>query len=68
MAKSKIETETVVDSEFVLDRETKGTFRYAEVLKNQGDRPPIGSLYITKPTFQGKPPGKIRVVVTAVEE
>ena len=54
--------------EFEMEKETKNTIRYAEVLKDDGMPPVVKTLYLQKWTFgKDKPPAKIKVVITAVK-
>lgn len=48
---------------FELDRETKGTFRFAEV----GDDPTVGTLYIRKSALNGKTITADTVVTVSIE-
>ena len=38
--------------EFEVEKETPGTFKFAEVLANEFDAPKIGTLYVKKPTLK----------------
>ena len=52
--------------QFVRDKETKGTFRYAE--KAAGGQPPkINTLYIQKWALPDPPPERITVTIEAPE-
>lgn len=47
---------------FSVDRETKGTFRYAE----EGDDPIVGTLYVRKPAYNKLGgPQRLKVVLSA---
>jgi len=41
-----------IDLTFAEERETKGTFRFAEVLADDLDEPKIGTLYVRKSTLR----------------
>ena len=50
-----------LELEFELERETKNTFRYAEV--TEGQPPVVGTIYIQKWKIGKNPPANIRVMV-----
>lgn len=54
-----------VQLEFTLERETKGTFRYAEKTAGEFDEPVVGTLYVRKSAFkaEGKVPQSLTVTV-----
>lgn len=49
-----------IEVEFAEEKETKGTFKFAEVLEGQLSEPLIGTLYVRKSTLKqlGWEPGK----------
>lgn len=57
MAASK----TVATLTFSHEKDTKGTYKYAE----DGDNPTVGSLYIRKDKVSGERPDKLKVVISA---
>lgn len=54
-----------VQLEFEVERETKGTIRYAEVKRGEFDEPVVGTLYVRKSAFkaEGKVPQRLTVTV-----
>ena len=46
---------TTINIEFKIDRETKGTFRFAEVVASQFEEPKVGILYLKKSLFKSAP-------------
>ncbi len=54
-----------ISAQFRLEKETKGTFRYAE--ETTGQPPKIGTLYIQKWALPTPPPDKITLTVEAPE-
>lgn len=55
----------MVESEFILQKETPGTYRYLEV--PQVDKPLLsGTFYLKKDVFPNKPL-KIRMIIKVVE-
>ena len=52
--------------EFEMEKETKNTIRYAEVLGDDGMPPAIKTLYLQKWIFgKENPPTKVKVVISA---
>ena len=52
--------------EFEMEKETKNTIRYAEVLGDDGMPPAIKTLYLQKWIFgKENPPAKVKVVISA---
>ena len=69
MSKSKssaavAESNTIVELDFVKEKETKGTFRYQEVKAEGAERPTVGSIYILKSAFANGAPEKLRVTIS----
>ncbi len=54
-----------LSAQFRLEKETKGTFRYAE--ETTGQPPKIGTLYIQKWALPTPPPDKITLTLEAPE-
>jgi len=52
--------------EFEYEKETKNTFRFQEVVAEEGEKI-IGSLYIQKSFFGGKQPEKVTVILKVEE-
>jgi hypothetical protein len=52
---------TIATLTFSHEKDTKGTYKYAE----DGDNPVVGSLYIRKDKVQGDRPDKLKVVISA---
>jgi len=53
--------------EFEMEKETKNTIRYAEVVTDDGMPPVVKTIYIQKWALKDKPPSKIKVVITEVK-
>jgi hypothetical protein len=52
----------LVTLDLVRDKETPGTFRFAEVVE-EGKTPVVGTVYLRKSELDGKAPSAIRVTV-----
>ena len=52
-----------LSAQFKLEKETKGTFRYAE--ETAGQPPKIGTLYIQKRALPTPPPNRITITLEA---
>lgn len=55
-----------INRQFRLDKNTKNTHRYAEILE-PGEEPVIGKLYVHKRVLDGLPPKEISVTVEEPE-
>ena len=51
---------TKIEATFTLEKETKGTFRYAE---DDSRMPKIGTLYVKKYAFEGDAPKKLKISI-----
>ena len=54
-----------ISAQFKLEKETKGTFRYAE--ETTGQPPKIGTLYIQKWALSNPPPDKITLILESTD-
>ena len=54
-----------LSAQFKLEKETKGTFRYAE--ETAGQPPKIGTLYVQKWTLPTPPPNRITVTLEGLD-
>lgn len=61
MAKATKTAAAPITLTFSLERETKGTFRFAE----DGDEPKVGTLYVKKSVFGSKAPDALTVTIEA---
>jgi hypothetical protein len=57
-----------IEREFEIEKETKNTIRYTEVLEDSGMPPVAKTIYLQKWLFgKDKPPAKVKVVITEVK-
>ena len=54
-----------LSAQFKLEKETKGTFRYAE--ETAGRPPKIGTLYVQKRALPTPPPNRITITLEALD-
>ena len=54
-----------LSAQFKLEKETKGTFRYAE--ETAGQPPKIGTLYVQKRALPTPPPNRITITLEALD-
>ena len=54
-----------ISAQFKLEKETKGTFRYAE--ETAGQPPKIGTLYVQKWALPAPPPNRITITLEAFD-
>ena len=54
-----------ISAQFKMEKETKGTFRYAE--ETAGQPPKIGTLYVQKWALPEPPPSRIAITLEALD-